>query len=98
MALTAKEVKKVAVLSRLELAEEEVEKLGRHLNDLLSQFEQLQTVDVTDVDPLAGVVASSSVYRGDVSRPPYSRDEMLANAPEERDGCFIVPRIIEGSS
>ena len=96
MALTTEEVKKVALLSRLELSESEVEKLGRHLNDLLSQFEKLQLADVTDVDPLAGVVASSNVFRDDISGEPFPREEMLFNAPEARDGCVVVPRIIEG--
>jgi aspartyl-tRNA(Asn)/glutamyl-tRNA(Gln) amidotransferase subunit C len=94
MALTHNDVKKVALLSRLELTDEEIEQQIGPLNDLLKQFEVLQQLDVTGVDPTSHSIPVVNVLRADEVRPSLTRDEVLANAPEARDGCFVVPRVI----
>jgi aspartyl-tRNA(Asn)/glutamyl-tRNA(Gln) amidotransferase subunit C len=96
MGLTPEEVRKVARLARLELDEEEIERQGRHLNDLLAQFEALQALDVTGIEPTSHSTPVYNVFREDIVRPSLPREEILRNAPEARDGCFIVPRIVEG--
>ena len=94
MALTREDVKKVALLSRLELTEEEIDTQIGPLNDLLKQFEALQQLDVTGVEPTSHSVPVVNVLREDVVKPSLTRDEVLANAPESREGCFVVPRVI----
>lgn len=96
MALTLEEVRKVALLSRLELEEHELEMQARHLNQLIEQFEALQKVDVTGVEPTSHSIPMHNVFREDVIKPSLTREDTLSNAPEARDGCFIVPRILEG--
>ena len=96
MGLSTEEVRKVALLSRLELTEDELQKQAVHLNRLLDQFTKLQELDVTGVEPTSHSIPIHNVMRDDVSRPSLPREEVLANAPEARDGCFIVPRILEG--
>jgi aspartyl-tRNA(Asn)/glutamyl-tRNA(Gln) amidotransferase subunit C len=96
MALTLDEVRKVALLARLELEPDELERQGRHLNDILIQFEALQALDVAGIEPATHSVPLFNVFREDRVIPSLSREEALANAPESRDGCFIVPRILEG--
>lgn len=96
MALNLDDVRKVALLARLELEPEELERQGRHMNDILLQFEALQKLDVSGVEPTSHSVPLFNVFREDHARPSLPRDEALANAPESRDGCFIVPRILEG--
>jgi len=94
MALSQDEVRKVALLARLELTEEEIASQAKHLNDLLGQFEKLQALDVTGIEPTSHSIPIVNVLRDDVERPSLSREETLANAPEARDGCFVVPRIV----
>lgn len=96
MELTREEVRKVAQLARLELTDEELDLQAAHLNDLLAQFEKLQELDLTGVEPMAHSVPVFNVFREDVTKPSLPRDEVLENAPESRDGRFVVPRIIEG--
>lgn len=96
MALTPEEVRKVALLARLELDDAEVARQSKHLNDLLAQFEKLQELDVTDIEPTSHSIPVFNVFREDAARPSLPREEALQNAPEQRDGCFIVPRIVEG--
>ena len=95
MALSREEVHKVALLARLELTEEELDEQAKHINNLLSQFEILQQLDVTGIEPTSHAFPIYNVFREDVSRPSLSPAEILANAPEQRDGCFVVPRVIE---
>jgi aspartyl-tRNA(Asn)/glutamyl-tRNA(Gln) amidotransferase subunit C len=97
MALTPDEVRKVALLARLELTDDEIETQAKHLNDLLLQFEALQALDVTGVEPTSHSIPVYNVFRQDIVRPSLTRDEVLANAPQARAGCFVVPRIMEGN-
>ena len=94
MALTREEVRKVALLARLELAEGELDAQAANLNNLLEQFEKLQALDVTGIEPTSHAIPMVNVLRDDVLRPSLSRDEVLANAPEASDGCFVVPRVL----
>lgn len=95
MALTIDEVRKVARLARLELDDAEMAQQGRHLNDLLARIEELQALDVEGIEPTSHSIPLFNVLRDDTARPSLTRDEVLQNAPEARDGCFVVPRIIE---
>lgn len=94
MSLTREDVRKVALLSRLELTDEEIDAQTKPLNDLLQQFELLQALDVTGIEPTSHSIPVVNVFREDVEMPSLSREAVLANAPESRDGCFVVPRIV----
>jgi aspartyl-tRNA(Asn)/glutamyl-tRNA(Gln) amidotransferase subunit C len=96
MELSREEVRKVALLARLELTEEELDSQAQHINSLLSHFEILQRLDVSGVEPTSHVIPMVNVFREDVMRPSLTREETLGNAPEAREGHFIVPRIVEG--
>ena len=96
MALTLEEVRKVALLSRLELDDDEIAKQAVHLNQLLETFEALKAADVANIEPTSHSIPLFNVFREDVIKPSLSREDVLWNAPESRDGCFIVPRILEG--
>lgn len=96
MELTSDDVKKVARLSRLELTDNEIEAQRGHLNGLLAQFDKLQELDLAGLEPTSHPYPMTNVLRNDVIVPSLSRDLVLANAPEKRDGCFVVPRIMEG--
>lgn len=94
MVLSADEVRKVALLARLELSDEEIAEQAKHLNNLLAQFEALQSLDVSGIEPTSHSIPVFNVLREDASRPSLTRELALSNAPEQRDGCFVVPRIL----
>lgn len=93
--LSREQVEQVAFLARLELTDEEKDRLTGHLNQILENFEKLQELDTSAVEPTSHVIPVENVFREDKSRPSLTVDEVLANAPEEQDGCFAVPRIVE---
>ncbi len=93
--LTLDEVSRVAFLARLELSEDEKARLTTDLNGILSQFARLQELDTQDVPPTSHSLPLQNVFREDEVRPSLSREAATANAPEKRDGNFIVPQIME---
>jgi len=95
MRLTKEDIESVAHLSRLELSEEEKDKLTGHINKLLENFEKLQELDTTDVEPTSHVIPVANVFREDVVCPSLSVEEVVANGPQVADNSFVVPRVVE---
>lgn len=96
MALTDEEVRYVARLARLALAEDQLEEMGRQLNAVLGYVEQLSRLDTATVEPTWHVLPVHNVWRADVVEPSLPREQALAAAPRVQDGMFRVPRIVEG--
>ena len=94
--LTIEQVSRVAFLARLELSETETLRLTTELNGILGQFERLQELDTNGIAPTSHSLPLQNVFRDDEIRPSLSREAATANAPEKRDGNFIVPQIMEG--
>ena len=92
--LSREDVEHVAHLGRLRLSAEEVELLTSQLNDIVNYFQQLQELDTEDILPTSHSVTVENVMRDDEPRPSFSRDDMLTNAPESGEGCYVVPRIV----
>ncbi len=95
MRLSRDDVESVAHLSRLELSEEEKDKLTGHINRLLENFEKLQELDTADVEPTSHVIPVFNVFRKDETRPSLPAEEVVANGPEVAENCFVVPRVVE---
>jgi aspartyl-tRNA(Asn)/glutamyl-tRNA(Gln) amidotransferase subunit C len=93
--ITKKEVEHVARLARLELTEEEKERMTSQLDAILAYIDKLNQLDTTTVEPTTTVIPMVSVMRDDEVRPSLKQDEALANAPDREDAFFRVPRIIE---
>jgi len=93
--LSREEVKHIALLARLGIDEADLEKFSEQLSNILENFEILQRVDTTGVPPTSHPVALSNVIREDEVAPSFAPGEILANAPQEEDGCFRVRAVLE---
>jgi aspartyl-tRNA(Asn)/glutamyl-tRNA(Gln) amidotransferase subunit C len=89
------DIEKVARLARLELSEDEKKVFGNQLDQILGHIDQLNRLDVTGVEATSHAISVQNVFREDKVIPSYPQKEVLAIAPEEEDGHFRVPRIIE---
>ena len=87
-------VEKVAHLSRLSLSEDEVTLYSAQLNDIMETMEVLQQIDTEGVEPLAHVLPIKNVLRADEVGETLAKEKVLANAPNEVDGMFGVPKIV----
>jgi aspartyl-tRNA(Asn)/glutamyl-tRNA(Gln) amidotransferase subunit C len=93
--ITRAEVEHVARLARLDLTEDEKERMTAQLDAILGYIDTLNALDTSGVEPTTTVIPMMSVMREDVVRPSLDREEALANAPDREDVFFRVPRIIE---
>ena len=89
------DVKYVAHLARLALTSEEEETMAAQLGDVLGYIEKLKEVDVSSVEPTAHAFPMVNVTRPDEIQPSLNHEEAMRNAPEQANGLFIVPKIVE---
>lgn len=94
MAITVKDVEHVALLSRLEVNEDEKERYARELSKIFAYVEELGALDTEGIHATAHPLPMSNVFREDVVIPPLTNAAALSNAPEQEDGCFKVPQIV----
>ncbi|MBR5318746.1 MAG: Asp-tRNA(Asn)/Glu-tRNA(Gln) amidotransferase subunit GatC [Peptococcaceae bacterium] len=87
-------VEKVAKLSRLHLEEEEIAQYADQLNQILDTMAGLQQIDTDGVAPLAHVLPIENVFREDEVGECFTQETVLANAPEQSNGMFQVPKIV----
>jgi len=85
----------VAKLARLQLTDEEKERLRAQLGAILDHAAKVGQVATADVQPTAYAIPRSNVMRPDERTPSLGVDEVLANAPEAENERFKVPRIVE---
>lgn len=95
MKIKKEEVEYVAHLARLEFQTEEMEKFTAQLNDILLYMDKLNEVDTTGMTPMSHAITVTNAFREDAVKESLSRDLSLANAPEARGDCFLVPRVVE---
>lgn len=95
MKLSREEVLHIALLARLGLTEEEVDRLSEQLSNILENFEILQQVDTTDVPPTAQSIALQNVVSDDAIAPSLPSNEVLANAPQKEGDFFRVRAVLE---
>ena len=95
MKITMKEVEHVARLARLELTDEEKERMRAQLDSILTYIDKLNELDTSAVEPTSHVLPMMNIFRDDEVRPSLSQEEALANAPDRQDLFFRVPRILE---
>jgi aspartyl-tRNA(Asn)/glutamyl-tRNA(Gln) amidotransferase subunit C len=95
MGITMKDVEHVAKLARLELSEQEKKQFSEQLDAILKYAEKLNELDTDHVNPTSHVLQLSNVMREDKSRPSWPVAQVMQNAPDEEDGQFKVPAVLE---
>lgn len=85
----------VGILAKLELSGEEKEKARHDMERMLDYIDKLDELDVSGVEPMTHVFPRNNVFREDVVVNGDDRAHMLENAPEERDGAYVVPRTVD---
>jgi aspartyl-tRNA(Asn)/glutamyl-tRNA(Gln) amidotransferase subunit C len=90
------EVERIAKLARIGLSPEETASMSVELGRILEFVEQLQAVDISDTLPTDQVTGLEDVWREDQVQPSMPREQLLANAPEQKDGYIVVKRVLNG--
>ncbi len=92
--LSRQEVAHVAMLARLHLDDEELDRFTGQLAVILDHAADVAALDLDGVPPTSHALSLANVLRADEPRPGLDRDEVLAGAPDVEDHRFRVPRIL----
>lgn len=95
MEISKEQVEHVARLARLDVSEDDKTTFARQLSSILTHIDQLKEVETAGVEPTATVLPTDNVFRDDDVRPSLSQEQALANAPDQAEGFFRVPKILE---
>ena len=85
----------VGILAKLELSDEEKEQAKSDMGRMLDYIDMLGELDTTGVEPMSHVFPVQNVFREDVVTNGDAREQLLTNAPEQKDGMFMVPKTFE---
>ena len=85
----------VGILAKLELSNEEKEQAKKDMANMLDYIDTLNELDTSGVEPMSHVFPVNNVFREDVVTNGDDREEILANAPEAKEGAFVVPKTFD---
>lgn len=85
----------VGILAKLELSEDEKEQAKKDMGRMLDHIDKLRELDTEDVEPMSHLFPVNNVFREDVVTNGDTREELLNNAPGEKNGMFMVPWTFE---
>lgn len=84
----------VGILAKLELSPEEKEQAKKDMNNMLDYIDKLNELDTANVEPMPHVFSIHNVFREDQVENGDKREQILENAPEQKDSMFKVPKTV----
>lgn len=96
MKFTDKDILRIAELSRLTVANADMQKFTEQFNNILGYVDQIGQLDTQEIVPTAHVLPIQNVLREDILKPSISNELALQNAPHKENGCYVVPKVMEG--
>ena len=95
MEIKSEDILHLAELSNLTLTKDEIDSLGRDLQDIIKYISQLDDLDVSDVEPTYQVFEMENVWRDDeIIKQDATREELLTLAKTSRDNQVEVPKVL----
>ena len=95
MEITDKLVAYVAELAHLKLDDAQRQQAADDLARMIGYVDKLGELDTDGVEPMSHAFPVTNVFREDEVRESMEREQVLANAPAVKDGCFLVPKTVE---
>ena len=95
MKITEQILDYTAALAKLTVSEDERQKTAYDLERILDYIETMNELDTEGVEPMSHVLPVKNVFREDIVINQDDRDQLIKNAPKQKDGCFSVPKTVE---
>jgi aspartyl-tRNA(Asn)/glutamyl-tRNA(Gln) amidotransferase subunit C len=95
MSLSTEEVKKISLLARLAISDEEAQQYSESLSEIFDLVEQMKAVDTTGIEPMAHPQDISQRLREDVVTAVDEREKFQSIAPATEDNLYLVPKVLE---
>ncbi len=85
----------VGILAKLELSQAEKEEAKKDMGRMLDYIDKLNELDTSSTEPMSHIFSMNNVFREDIVTNSDNRDDILKNAPEQKEGAFKVPKTVE---
>ena len=95
MSLTPDDVKAIARLARLAIAEQDIPAYAKNLSSILEFVAQLDKADTASVQPMAHPLDMTQRLREDAVTEQVERERYQENAPQVEAGLYRVPKVVE---
>lgn len=95
MPLSAGDIRRIADLGRIDISEEQIKVMQDELNDIFQMIEEIRSVNTDGVEPMPNPHDGVERLREDLVTEGNNRAENMKNAPEQSEGYFLVPQVIE---
>jgi aspartyl-tRNA(Asn)/glutamyl-tRNA(Gln) amidotransferase subunit C len=95
MSISLSDVHRIARLARIEIDDAQAQEAAAKLGDIFAMIERISRVDTTGVAPMSHPLDGVQRLRDDAAQEQPPRETLLQNAPEQAQGLFLVPRVIE---
>ena len=95
MSLSLEEVRRIAMLARIEVTDAEIPSVQEKLNGILGMIAEMQSVDTSGIAPMSHALDLAQRLRPDVVTESDRRAAFQAVAPEVENGLYLVPKVIE---
>lgn len=93
--LTAKDVQKIAELSKLHFANDKIDAFTQSLDNVMQLVKKMDATNTDHVEPLAHPFNATQPLREDTVTEKNQRDLFQQNAPRVEAGLYIVPKFVE---
>jgi len=95
MSIENAEIRKIAHLARVRIAEDDIPGYAKELGNIMEWVEQMNVVDTDSIEPMAHPLHAVQRLREDIVTEPDLREAAQAIAPETEAGLYLVPKVIE---
>ena len=95
MTITTNDINTLANLARLQFPDKDMPTVTERLNDVFALIEHMQSLDTTDITPLANPHDATQRLRDDTTKTEHNQAELLSNAPLVEHGFICVPTVID---
>ena len=95
MTFTEMDVKKVAALARLEVADQDVPTYERELASIFEMIQKIQEIDTSNIEPMSHPKDIELRLRPDQVTEPDQRAELQQIAPATENGLYLVPKVLD---
>lgn len=93
--ITNERIKKIADAVRIEISDEEAAKYTEEISSVIEYANVLSELNTDDVEPTTHGIVLGNVLRKDEPKQTITQEDALQNAPDQEDGHFKVPSIME---
>jgi aspartyl-tRNA(Asn)/glutamyl-tRNA(Gln) amidotransferase subunit C len=95
MTLKIEDVRNIAQLARLQMDDSSLERYASDLSNILALAEQMNSVDTSNVTPMAHPLDATQRLRPDLVTESDQREKFQAIAPDVENGFYRVPKVID---